>query len=234
MRSDGGAGQGPSPFFARWREDRLSVMPGCVTVHAVRAMPQVTGGRSEGRTVGQGDHLPRMLFRGESRNIRVVPGGFTPAFRTVRCTPGELVVAVSRRCALSPGEVLVGWLFDRAREDLTDRVLVRGTEMGVSPKRLSVRGQRTRWGCCTGRGTVTLNWRLVLAPPGALDYVVVHELAHLSEPHHRPPFWRRVELFCPEWRHWRTWLRDFGPGLTVPELPPSPQAETQRRGDDRP
>lgn len=161
---------------------------------------------------------PWIWWRGERHQIRVVPGGFVPAFRTVRLLPGVLVVAVSRRCALSPEATLQEWLQARAREDLTSRVALRGREMGQLPRRLSVRGQKTRWGCCTGRGTVTLNWRLVMAPPEILDYVVVHELAHLTEPHHRPPFWRRVEAFCPEWRRWRRWLRDFGSQLTVPAL----------------
>ena len=161
---------------------------------------------------------PEVWLRGKKHRVRVIPGGFVPAFRAVRREEGGLVVAVSRRCALSPEEALQEWLQLQAREDLMARVALRGGEMGRHPQRVSVRGQKTRWGCCTGRGTVTLNWRLVMAPPEALDYVVVHELAHLTEPHHRPPFWRRVEAFCPEWRRWRRWLRDFGGQLIVPPL----------------
>ncbi len=161
---------------------------------------------------------PWILLRGAKHAVRVIPGGFLPAFRTVRREAEGLVVAVSRRCALSPEEVLEEWLQAQARADLTLRVALRGREMGQVPRRLSVRGQKTRWGCCTGRGTVTFNWRLVMAPPEVLDYVVVHELAHLTEPHHRPPFWLRVEAFCPEWRRWRQWLRDFGSRLLVPGL----------------
>ena len=85
--------------------------------------------------------------------------------------------------------------------------------LGVSFRRIEVRDQRTRWGSCSTRGTLSFNWRLVLAPLAVLDYVVVHELCHLREPNHSARFWSLVESRRPEWRAHRDWLREHGPEL---------------------
>ena len=66
---------------------------------------------------------------------------------------------------------------------------------------------------CSSRGTLSFNWRLVLAPPGVLDYVVVHELCHLRVPNHSRRFWALVERHRPHWQQQRKWLRDYGPEL---------------------
>jgi hypothetical protein len=86
-------------------------------------------------------------------------------------------------------------------------------ELGVTPARIQIRDQRSRWGSCSTRGTLSFNWRLVLAPLDVLDYVVVHELCHLREPNHSRRFWKLVETRRPEWRVQRDWLHEHGPEL---------------------
>ncbi len=85
--------------------------------------------------------------------------------------------------------------------------------LGVSYRRVEIRGQRTRWGSCSALGTLSFNWRLVLAPFEVLDYVVVHELCHLRQPDHSSRFWQLVASRRPQWRLQRDWLRDYGPEL---------------------
>jgi predicted metal-dependent hydrolase len=85
--------------------------------------------------------------------------------------------------------------------------------LGVSYRRIQVRDQRTRWGSCSTTGTLSFNWRLVLAPFDVLDYVVVHELCHLVEPNHSRRFWKLVERRRPDWRAQRDWLDQNGPEL---------------------
>jgi predicted metal-dependent hydrolase len=85
--------------------------------------------------------------------------------------------------------------------------------LGVRYERIAIRDQRTRWGSCSPRGTLSFNWRLVLAPFDVLDYVVVHELCHLREPNHSPRFWRLVASRRPGWREQRRWLREHGAEL---------------------
>ena len=85
--------------------------------------------------------------------------------------------------------------------------------LGVAYQRIRVAGQRTFWGSCSARGTLSFNWRLVLAPLDVLDYVVVHELCHLRVSDHSPRFWKLVESRRPEWRQRREWLHRHGAEL---------------------
>ena len=86
-------------------------------------------------------------------------------------------------------------------------------ELGVAYQRIRIGGQRTLWGSCSLGGTLSFNWRLVLAPPEVLDYVVVHELCHLRVRDHSRRFWALVEGCRPRWREQRNWLREHGPEL---------------------
>jgi predicted metal-dependent hydrolase len=85
--------------------------------------------------------------------------------------------------------------------------------LAVSYARIRIGAQRTLWGSCSPSGTLSFNWRLVLAPFEVLDYVVVHELCHLRVPNHSPRFWRLVELRRPQWRQQRDWLSEHGAEL---------------------
>jgi predicted metal-dependent hydrolase len=77
----------------------------------------------------------------------------------------------------------------------------------LAPKKLGFRSQKTRWGSCSHQGSVTLNWKLVCAEPGVIDYVIVHELCHLKHLDHSKNFWRLVETYCPDWKEKKKWLQ---------------------------
>ena len=81
---------------------------------------------------------------------------------------------------------------------------------GLTVSRLSIRNQRSRWGSCSSRGAIALNWRLVQMPPFVSDYVILHELMHLKQPNHSRQFWREVAAVCEEWRAAEKWLRAHG------------------------
>jgi predicted metal-dependent hydrolase len=76
--------------------------------------------------------------------------------------------------------------------------------------RITLRDQRSRWGSCSSKGTLSFNWRLVLAPHDVLDYVVVHEVCHLVELHHGPAFWALVERRRPNYLDSKRWLDEHG------------------------
>ena len=82
--------------------------------------------------------------------------------------------------------------------------------LGVSYRRIALRDQRSRWGSCSANGTLSFNWRLVLAPHDVLDYVVVHEVCHLVEHNHGPEFWRLVERRRRDYREPKAWLHEHG------------------------
>ncbi len=103
------------------------------------------------------------------------------------------------------------------REDVTAVADYEAETLGVEFRRIRIAGQRTVWGSCSSRGTLSFNWRLALVPPEALDYVVVHELCHLRVPNHSQRFWRLLESVRPDWRDWRDWLAEFGPEILAYE-----------------
>ncbi len=78
---------------------------------------------------------------------------------------------------------------------------------GLRPTGLSFRGQKTRWGSCSPMGQISLNWKLICADPGVIDYVIIHELCHLAHMNHSPKFWNLVALHCPDWKDKKRWLQ---------------------------
>jgi len=110
--------------------------------------------------------------------------------------------------AVSESEARIG-----ARELVSALAEEESRRVGVAYARIRIGDQRTRWGSCSSRGTLSFSWRLVLAPFEVLDYVVVHELCHLRVPNHSKGFWTLVERWRPGWRDQREWLREYGPEL---------------------
>jgi len=117
------------------------------------------------------------------------------------------------RLRLDPRRVSEADARTAVRELVAMLVEEEAPRIGVTPARIQIRDQRSRWGSCSTRGTLSFNWRLVLAPFDVLDYVVVHELCHLREPNHSRRFWKLVEGHRPDWRVHRDWLHEHGPEL---------------------
>ena len=99
---------------------------------------------------------------------------------------------------------------EAAKEYIPKRAAYYREQTGGTYERISIREQKTRWGSCSSRGTLSFNWRLMLAPPRVLDYVVVHELCHLKHMNHSKAFWNAVEEVIPDYRECRKWLRENG------------------------
>ncbi|MGN0279692.1 MAG: M48 family metallopeptidase [Lachnospiraceae bacterium] len=102
-----------------------------------------------------------------------------------------------------------------AKEYFPKRVAYFQQFTGGTYNRITIRDQKTRWGSCSARGTLSFNWRLMLAPPAILDYVVVHELCHLTHMDHSPAFWQAVGKVYPDYRTARKWLKDHGQELVL-------------------
>jgi len=100
---------------------------------------------------------------------------------------------------------------EEARRDFTARAERFCNEMGAHYGQLQIRNQKTRWGSYSPRtGTLSLNFRLLMAPPGVIDYVIVHELAHEEHPNHGPRFWRLVAEYVPAYQERGKWLEEKG------------------------
>jgi len=96
--------------------------------------------------------------------------------------------------------LLQSWLKRRARREILAAAALIAADIGIQPRRVHIRLQRSRWGSCSSSGTVSLNAALLLRSPDELRYVVVHELCHLQHMNHSPRYWRLVESFVPDYR----------------------------------
>jgi predicted metal-dependent hydrolase len=150
-------------------------------------------------------------FRGEPHLVRFGRGA--PAARRSTVTregsaaTDELVIRLSPRDRRDPASVLLAWLRERARSEIEREIERHAGALAVEPVAVALRDQRTRWGSATRTGRLAFSWRLVLAPPEALETVVVHELAHLRVFGHGPDFWELVASRRPDHGEWRRWLR---------------------------
>lgn len=108
------------------------------------------------------------------------------------------------------------WYKKQARQLFTDRVEFYSGEYGFEYVKIRLSSARTRWGSCSAKGTLSLTWRLVMAPIDIVDYVVVHELSHLREHNHSKRFWAQVGAILPDYKIRRKWLKEKGRGLHWP------------------
>ena len=111
--------------------------------------------------------------------------------------------------------VLKQWLNGQAHTYIKQRASELAPGLGVKYNRIFIRNQRTRWGSCSGLGNISLNWKLIMFPPHIIDYVVIHELAHLVVMGHGKSFWDVVAAHCPDWRSCRQWIREHEGYLSI-------------------
>ena len=116
----------------------------------------------------------------------------------------------SRPAVVHPDEAA---LRRRALAELPPELMALATAHGITVTRLSIRNQRSRWGACSARGSITLNWRLILVPPFVREYVMIHELMHRRELNHSKRFWKHVAAACPRHQEARAWLLSDGQRL---------------------
>ncbi len=100
------------------------------------------------------------------------------------------------------------WYKQKAREEITKRAIILSRVTGWNFKSISITSAKTRWGSCGAKGSVNFTWKLIMAPLDVIDYVVVHELAHMVERNHSTRFWSRVEAILPDYKIRQKWLRD--------------------------
>jgi predicted metal-dependent hydrolase len=108
---------------------------------------------------------------------------------------------------------LLDFLKKEARRELEARTLEFTGRIGLKHKRITVRDTASRWGSCSSSRSLSFSWRLILAPPFVLDYVVAHEVAHMREMNHGPKFWQLVRTLASDVRRPQKWLHDHGAAL---------------------
>ena len=150
----------------------------------------------------------KALFGGVELELVLQPAeGETPATGRV----GELEFPLDLAAADLRPQVEAA-MRNFAAKTLPARALELAGQHGLRERvrRVSVRSQRTRWGSCSRRGVISLNWRLVQIPPEVSDYIILHELAHLRQMNHSPRFWTEVKSLCPGYEAAEAWLKQHG------------------------
>ena len=98
---------------------------------------------------------------------------------------------------------------------INDRIQQYSSKMGVEPAGFKVQELKNRWGSCSSNGSINIHWKCAMLSLSVLDYVLVHELAHLKYPNHTPPFWRMIEKVLPGYEEQKNWLRFNGAGMSL-------------------
>jgi predicted metal-dependent hydrolase len=177
----------------------------------LRHLRQLDRRRSEAAARGGPDDGGRILYRGVLHVVRVVaarPSARRSGVERAGTEAGdELIVWRASRDRRAVPRVLEAWFRERASEAIERAVAGHAAALRVSPVEVVLRDPRTRWGSASKQGRLMFSWRLVLAPPDALETVVVHELAHLRVFGHGPGFWKLVASRRPSHLADRAWLR---------------------------
>ncbi|HOD28357.1 MAG TPA: SprT family zinc-dependent metalloprotease [Syntrophales bacterium] len=206
----------------RWKTISLQVLPdGTVLVQAPRHTPkreiedffwkkqpwlarkrrEQAARRPHARRIAAGETFP---YLGVPYPLEIVP----PSERTepLVFTGTKFVL---HETAVRGGKALfIRWYRRQAMTYLTGRVAVFSLRLGVLPRGIRIGQARHRWGSCSPENRLSFPWRLIMAPPDVIDYVVVHELAHIREKSHAPAFWALVDCATPRHREHRRWLKD--------------------------
>ena len=151
-----------------------------------------------------------ILIEGKRCVLRLRQG----ASRTGRLVGDEYCLTLSRPDSDADVRAAIrATLSTVALKRIRERLDYYGPRIGRAPGRVAIREQKSRWGSCSRKGNLNFNWKLIMAPPQALDYVVVHELCHLHEFNHSPRFWALVAAQMPDYEVWKKWLKTHGEDL---------------------
>ena len=104
-------------------------------------------------------------------------------------------------------DALTAWLKEQAMQIISERVALYANIMGVTPGTIKLSEAKARWGSCSTKNNLNFAWRLIMCPLSAIDYVVVHELSHITYKNHSPAFWTRVKTVLPTYEDNQEWLK---------------------------
>jgi predicted metal-dependent hydrolase len=160
------------------------------------------------RSLGHGTTVP---YLGETLTLNLSIGSPVRVGRL----GNSLIVHVPRRTRSTVRSALECWYRDEAARVLGSHARELGSRHRVLYRKIVIRDQKRRWGSCSSTGTLSFNWRLMLAPAEVAFYLVAHELSHRAHPDHSRRFWARVAELCPAYRESERWLKKNGVSLIL-------------------
>ena len=142
------------------------------------------------------------LFLGQAYPLHFSSNGITGlelragAFRMPQASPSQAAAAFT------------AWYQRQARAFFAERLRLQAARLGLQPAAMRISSARTRWGSCSSHGSISITWRLIMAPVEVIDYVVIHECIHLVVKNHSKAFWQRVAAASPAYLVVRRWLHE--------------------------
>jgi len=128
----------------------------------------------------------------------------------VKLSDGILVVYTPTKDPVKLKKLLEKWYRKEAEKVILERIEYYKLKFTVKPVKIRIKEQKKRWGSCSSRGNIYFNWRVIMAPPLVIDYIIVHEMSHLIHRNHSSKFWKHVESILPDYKVREKWLRNHG------------------------
>jgi predicted metal-dependent hydrolase len=156
-----------------------------------------------------------ILFRGQPTRVHIEQSTTRSRANFVSLVDDEIVMRRGLGSQTPVARSLENWLRRQARAEIETQLEMVLSRLRQRPGRIYVMGQRTKWGNCSAGRNLSFNWRLILAPPFVLRYLVTHEAVHLAVPDHSTKFWLTVQSLCPETERAKQWLSANGMRIAV-------------------
>lgn len=158
-----------------------------------------------------------ILFQGEKREL-IIKRRYAFIRPKVSECEGKIIIYMADWREEQLKAAILNWYRKEADRIVRERVAYFSNLIEECVGTIRIKEQKSRWGSCSGKGNLNFNWRLILAPPEVLDYVVVHELCHLKFMNHSSDFWFHVSEILPDYKRWNSWLKQNGNILIQYEL----------------
>lgn len=158
-----------------------------------------------------GEHF---LLLAQQYTLRFHPSDLPPE---IQKTATEIIL-YGRQATLSKTAIraaIIDWYRQQATDYLTARSQWLSEITGLTPTTITVKHYKARWGSCSSKDEINFNWQLIQAPVEVIDYIIIHELCHISQHNHSAEFWQLVARFMPDFKTHRQWLKDNGHTLTL-------------------
>jgi len=171
----------------------------------------------------QVQHQPKQYISGEmftclghDYRLQVVDGAETSVSMRQESLQVEIPYNLTLEPrALSVAKALETWFRKQAQHHLIERTMYYAKRMHITPASIGIKSYRSRWGSCHADGRIYFNWRIIMAPPFVVDYVLVHELCHLTHHNHSRDYWLLVESVIPEYCEAKRWFKQHGHTLEI-------------------
>ncbi|WP_196606745.1 M48 family metallopeptidase [Pectinatus frisingensis] len=147
-----------------------------------------------------------ITYKGKNYNIHLQYGSTV----SIKLTDDNVFITYNDTLFPLLSDILIPWYKQQAQVYLTQRTNFWASQLNVFANRITIRDQKSRWGSCSSRRNINYNWRIMMAAPTIIDYLVIHETSHLIQMNHSDKFWHLVETYDPFFKEHRLWLKENG------------------------